>query len=482
MSDQAAAKLSPELPVDAPVPAGRRLVGVQFRRASVMVYDFDARGFDLPHDARVVVETDRGEAMGWTVGVPEQRTPHGPDEIRRILRLATTNDLARDAQLHERERVSLRHCAQRARQLGLPMKVVAAEWQHSGDKVTFYFSSDDRVDFRQLVRDLAQQNRARVEMRQVGPRDETKIIGAMGPCGRETCCSSWMRSFPQVSIRHAKDQGLGLNPAKVTGVCGRLMCCLAYEQETYQELRKGLPRYGKMVSTPAGPGKVVDVLALRRSVRVSVEGKWMEFTADEVTPLNGPPGAGGDDEGDEGSNTPVVQASSPQATPGVRPGRPRMDDRRPNRDAPRPQGPETQGSGARGPERADRPPRPEGTPSGAPSAAGPQRPSSERPARHERRPQRAPDASKGNARPEQSPQARPSRPPNEARPRPESKPVAPMPAAGEAEQESADAPVTEGERQRSRRRRGRRGRGGGGGGAPGEGGGPTDGGPASDSN
>jgi cell fate regulator YaaT (PSP1 superfamily) len=470
LSDATAARLPTEQHVDAPVPHGRRLVGVQFRRASVMVYDFDARGFDLSHDARVVVETDRGEAMGWTVGVPEHRAPHAPEEVRRVLRLATPQDLARDVQLHERERVSLRHCAQKARQLGLPMKVVAAEWQHSGDKVTFYFSSEDRVDFRQLVRDLAQHNRARVEMRQVGPRDEAKIIGAMGPCGRETCCTSWMRSFSQVSIRHAKDQGLGLNPAKVTGVCGRLMCCLAYEQETYQELRKGLPRYGKMVSTPMGPGKVIDVLTLRRAVKVSVEGKWMEFPADEVTPLNIVPGASGDDETD-GDVTESVKPQLSSAIPGVRPGRPSMGDRsRPSREAPRPTPAESREPT---PARSPQPPRPEASmpPAGA-------NPSAARPERHQRRPQRGPDAPapREGARPAVTPQAaRPSRPPPPPRPAEPRPAVANVPTPGDdSTATEAAAPGTEGERQRSRRRRGRRGRGGGG--SSGEGGGPADGG------
>jgi len=315
-------------------PAGRRLVGVQFRRAAVMVYDFDAGAMELPHDVRVVVETERGEALGWTVGVPELRAPHFDEElVRRVLRVAQPHDLARDRQHHDKEQEALRFCAQRARQLGLPMKLIAAEWSHSADKAAFYFSSEERVDFRGLVRELAQRYRLRVEMRQIGPRDETKIIGAMGPCGRETCCSSWMRAFTPVSIKMAKDQGLALNPQKVTGVCGRLLCCLAYEQETYKELRKGLPRYGRTVITPRGTGRVVDVLTLRRRVRVSIEGEWLDFEADEVRPAGNAPVDESDSDGDETLETELDPRGSrgPHRRTGDRDGtdrRPRPDDAR----------------------------------------------------------------------------------------------------------------------------------------------------------
>ena len=299
-----------------------------------MVYDFDAGAMELPHDARVVVETERGEALGWTVGVPEVRAPHFDEEVvRPVLRVAQPHDLARDRQHHDKEREALRFCAQRARQLGLPMKLIAAEWSHSADKAAFYFSSDERVDFRGLVRELAQRYRLRVEMRQIGPRDETKIIGAMGPCGRETCCSSWMRAFTPVSIKMAKDQGLALNPQKVTGVCGRLLCCLAYEQETYKELRKGLPRYGRTVITPRGTGRVVDVLTLRRRVRVSIEGEWLDFAADEVRPAGNAPVDETDNDGDDTVETDLDPRAlrGPQRRTSERDGadrRPRPDDAR----------------------------------------------------------------------------------------------------------------------------------------------------------
>lgn len=271
-----------------PDPESPRHVGVQFRRAAAVVHSYLAGSLTLPHGTRVVVETEHGEALAWTVGEVGAAPP--PDEgavAKRVLRVANVADLATEVDLRGREREALRFCALRARELGLEMKLVAVEWQHSGGRAVFYFSSEERVDFRALVRELAQKYRCRVEMRQVGPRDEAKIIGAMGPCGRETCCSSWMRGFAPVSIKMAKDQGLALNPQKTMGVCGRLLCCLSYEQETYTALRKELPRVGKQVETPQGPGRVVDVLALRGYVRVALDagGRWEEFPGSEVRVL-----------------------------------------------------------------------------------------------------------------------------------------------------------------------------------------------------
>jgi cell fate regulator YaaT (PSP1 superfamily) len=294
----------------------RRIVGVQFRRAAAMIYDFDAADLPLRHDTCVIVETERGEALGWTVGEPEDREPVTDGALRRVLRVVGPEDKARHDSWQTRELEALRFCAERARQLNLAMKVIAVEWAHSGEKAAFYFSSEDRIDFRELVRELAQRFRVRVEMRQVGPRDEAKIIGALGPCGRETCCSSWMRAFAPVSIKMAKDQGLSINPAKVTGVCGRLLCCLAYEQDTYRDLRRKLPRFGKQVMTPRGPGRVVDVLVLREHVRVQLDGEdqWIDFAAADVRPLGAAPvdEPETEAEGDQSDVVPEV----PEALPG----------------------------------------------------------------------------------------------------------------------------------------------------------------------
>ena len=254
-----------------PEPAPQRIVGIQFRRAAAIVHDYVAGDLDLPHDTRVVVETEHGEALAWTVGAAEEREPHTEEPLRRVLRVANTADLTKDQDLHAKEREALRFCALRARQLGLDMKLVAAEWQHSGGRVVFYFSSEQRVDFRALVRELAQKYRSRVEMRQVGPRDEAKIIGAMGPCGRETCCSSWLRAFAPVTIKMAKDQGLALNPQKTMGVCGRLLCCLAYELGHYKQLARDIPKIGSKINCFGSEHRIEKIDFLEPAVILSDE-------------------------------------------------------------------------------------------------------------------------------------------------------------------------------------------------------------------
>jgi cell fate regulator YaaT (PSP1 superfamily) len=482
----------------------RRVVGVQFRRAAAMIYDFDAADLPLTHDTRVVVETERGEAVGWTVGVPEDREPHQDGVLRRILRVAAEADQARQIDLQAQEKEALRFCARKARELGLPMKVIAVEWAHSGEKAAFYFSSEERIDFRTLVRDLAQHFRVRVEMRQVGPRDEAKIIGAMGPCGRETCCSSWMRAFTPVSIKMAKDQGLSITPAKVTGVCGRLLCCLAYEQDTYRDLRRKLPKYGKQVMTPRGPGRIVDVLVLRERVRVALDGEtaWVDFAATEVKPVGASAPQDDESEADPAALSEEVPAEAPvPARAAVASGgaahteRPAQSKpfRKPGQDAPRSRGPEHPATSQR--------PSPSGSPHerGAPDqgrARQPQPPRDRPPrpqdARRDGRPERpghpAPqggadrrdhpqrqDAQRHGGRPERS-----DRPPqrdvqNRHQGRPERPPRPPPPegaASNSPPAESTAAPVDgtpaatdpQGEQGRRSRHRHRRRRGGGGGG------------------
>lgn len=290
-------------------PSRRLLVGVQFRRAAGIIYDFEAGGLALRHDQRVVVEAERGEEIGWVVGGPEEREPFTDGPVRRVLRVATADDLSRDVHHAGLEREALRFAASRVRESDLPMKMVATEWSHSGEKITFYFSSEERPDFRDLVKELAQRYRSRIEMRHVSPRDETKIIGALGPCGRETCCSSWLRAFSPVTIQMAKDQGLAISPQKVAGVCGRLMCCLAFEQETYAELRRKLPRYGRNVQTPKGRGRVVDVLTLRGRVRVQLEeGGYAEFPASDVS-------GGGKAQVADGTDAKAVESASAPIAP-----------------------------------------------------------------------------------------------------------------------------------------------------------------------
>jgi cell fate regulator YaaT (PSP1 superfamily) len=419
-----------------------------------MVYDFEAGELPLTHDTRVVVETDRGEALGWTVGGAEVREPHSEGPLRRVVRVATDADLRLDRSHHDFERDALRFCAQRARQLGLPMKVIAVELAHSGEKAAFYFSSEDRIDFRALVKDLAQKFRLRVEMRQVGPRDEAKIIGAMGPCGRETCCSSWLRAFTPVSIKMAKDQGLALNPQKVTGVCGRLLCCLAYEQDTYKELRRKLPKIGKIVSSPQGTAKIIDISVLRGRVRVVLEqGGVAEFDASEVRPLGAQPVIE-EPETDEASEEPSPTLETKPAP--VSQPKPERREHPPRHERPQQQRPER-----REQPRQERPPQ--------------QRPERREQPRQERSQQPRPEQRREQSR-QDRPDNRPPRPP-----RPEQRPPKPPPPPAAKAEPKPEAPMPSGEEQPSsgeggQRHRRRRRRGGGGGPKM-----PSDGGSGSDS-
>ncbi len=194
---------------------------------------------------------------------------------------ATAADLAAERAFDDRAAEALRFARERTRERNLPIKMVRCDYIHKGQKVLVYFASEDRVDFRDLVKELTTRLRVRVELRQIGARDEAKIVGGIGSCGRELCCSTFLPRFEPVSIKHAKEQNLPLNPSKVTGQCGRLKCCLVYEASTYRELGKGLPKLGKRVTTPAGEGKVAELDVLRQRVRV-----WFEEGGSQVFPAN----------------------------------------------------------------------------------------------------------------------------------------------------------------------------------------------------
>ena len=240
---------------------------------------------------RVVAETDRGPVLA-NVAVGSRRMP-SLDPLRRILRRATREDESAKERNASRERDAYLFCKEKIRSKRMTMKLVRVEYPIgpiSSSKVLFYFASEDRIDFRDLVRDLSQFVHARIEMRQIGVRDEAKMVGGIGSCGRELCCSTFLPGFVPVSIKMAKDQGLVLNPTKVSGQCGRLKCCLVYEQDLYKEMRKTLPKVGKRVTTPAGNGKVVELDVLRQKVRVWFdEGGSETFPADVVN-LLAPPG------------------------------------------------------------------------------------------------------------------------------------------------------------------------------------------------
>ena len=226
-----------------------KIVGVRFRTAG-KVYYFGPKNLDLKIGDRVIVETARGVEMG-TVAVAPKEVPD--DEVvqplKTVQRIATEEDFKRAEKNKEKEKEAFKICQEKIKKHKLEMKLVDAEYTFDNNKLLFYFTADGRIDFRELVKDLASVFRTRIELRQIGVRDETKIMGGIGICGRPLCCSSYLTDFVPVSIKMAKEQNLSLNPTKISGVCGRLMCCLKNEQETYEYLNSLLPNIGDYVTT-----------------------------------------------------------------------------------------------------------------------------------------------------------------------------------------------------------------------------------------
>ena len=264
-----------------------KIVGVRFQRAG-KIYYFDPADYDLDMAMHVIVETARGMEMG-TVLIPpkevEDDTIVAP--LKPVIRVATDEDERMAAANKAREKEAFDICKEKILKHELEMKLVAAEYTFDGNKLLFYFTADGRVDFRELVKDLASVFRTRIELRQIGVRDETKMMGGIGICGRPLCCSTWLADFVPVSIKMAKEQSLSLNPTKISGVCGRLMCCLKNEQETYEYLNSRLPGVGDMVVAMDGTkGTVSSVNVLRQLVKVIVdngdEKEMKEFPADEL--------------------------------------------------------------------------------------------------------------------------------------------------------------------------------------------------------
>lgn len=244
------------------------LVGVSFKTAG-KVYYYEPGAVPVQMGDTVVVETIRGLEMGEVVPAPPGLPPEAAGKpARRIARQADDADYDMHFRNRLRAAEALRLSRERVRRHGLPMKMLDAEYTLDGNKVVLYFAAEGRVDFRALVRDLASALRKRIELHQVGARDRSALTGGLGPCGRECCCSSWIREFTPVSIKMAKEQGLSLNPSKISGSCGRLMCCLRYEYHTYRELRKELPRVGAELRIPEGKVTVVGVNLARYTLTV----------------------------------------------------------------------------------------------------------------------------------------------------------------------------------------------------------------------
>ncbi len=261
------------------------IVGIRFRKGS-KVYYFDPNGLEFAINDRVVVETARGLELGYVVIAPKQVLAEEIKEpLKPVIRKAEAEDVKHAEEMEGHEKEALTEGTRLVEKLHLPMKMLSAEYNLDGNRVTIYFSAEERVDFRELVRDLAGHLRARVELRQVGPRDEAKMIGGYGRCGRPLCCGSFLSELAPVSIKMAKEQGLPLNPMKISGCCGRLMCCLVYEASQYREMNRKLPRIGARVTTASGPGKVVGTNPLMESVLVQIDesGASIELAATEVT-------------------------------------------------------------------------------------------------------------------------------------------------------------------------------------------------------
>ena len=249
-----------------------KIVGVRFRNAG-KVYYFDPKGYKIKAGDHVIVETARGVEYGTVIGgIREVTDDRVVQPLKAVIRVATQEDDLRAEKSRAKEKDAMRICNEKIRKHKLDMKLIDAEYTFDNNKVLFYFTADGRIDFRELVKDLAAVFKMRIELRQIGVRDETKILGGIGICGRVLCCNSFLSEFAPVSIKMAKEQNLSLNPTKISGVCGRLMCCLKNEEDTYEYLNSKLPSIGESVTTIDGVrGEVQNVNVLRQKVKVLVD-------------------------------------------------------------------------------------------------------------------------------------------------------------------------------------------------------------------
>ena len=266
-----------------------KVIGVRFRRAGKIYFFAPGKYTDISEGDHVIVETARGVEYGNVVlGIRDVEYEKVIQPLKAVIRVATPEDDAREAKNREKEKEAFKICLEKIAKHKLAMKLIKVEYTFDNNKILFYFTADGRIDFRELVKDLAAVFRTRIELRQIGVRDETKIRGGIGICGRPLCCSTYLTEFSAVSIKMAKEQNLSLNPTKISGVCGRLMCCLTNEEETYEMLNSQLPSVGDAVTTKDGLTGVVHSLSvLRRLVKVIVnlendEKEIREYMADEL--------------------------------------------------------------------------------------------------------------------------------------------------------------------------------------------------------
>lgn len=262
------------------------VIGVRFKSAG-RTYYFDPNGLEIKIGDFVIVETSRGSEYGEVVmGIKPIEDEQYLKPIKKVKRIATKEDAEKFKHNKEFEKEAYKICLEKIKDHNLEMKLVEVEYTFDGSKLLFYFTADGRVDFRELVKDLANVFHTRIELRQIGVRDEAKTLGSIGVCGRSLCCSQFLEEFVPVSIKMAKEQSLSLNPSKISGACGRLMCCLKYEQDTYEELLKVTPRQGALVNTPSGKGTVEQVSLLKGLCKVKLENEdektLKEFNVSQV--------------------------------------------------------------------------------------------------------------------------------------------------------------------------------------------------------
>ena len=265
------------------------IIGVRFKSVG-KVYYFDPDGNNVGKGDKVIVETSRGVECGEVI-LSNRDVEAGQitQPLKKMIRVATAQDLERLEKNREKEAAALEVCQEKVRAHNLEMKLIDVEYTFDNSKVLFYFTADGRVDFRELVKDLASVLKTRIELRQIGVRDEAKMLGGLGICGRPFCCSTFLGEFQPVSIKMAKEQGLSLNPANISGTCGRLMCCLKYEQAAYEDLLKTTPKVGAQVQTPEGKGVVAEVSLMTGNLKIALEkyqnGALTTFKKDDVRPL-----------------------------------------------------------------------------------------------------------------------------------------------------------------------------------------------------
>ncbi|KNZ69180.1 PSP1 domain-containing protein [Thermincola ferriacetica] len=263
------------------------VVGIRFKPAG-KIYYFDPGGLEFEKDDVVIVETTRGIEAGYVV-ISNKKVEESEivAPLKKVIRKATDVDLKQIEINKSKETKAFAICLEKIKEHGLPMKLVDVEYTFDANKIIFYFTADGRIDFRELVKDLAAIFRTRIELRQIGVRDEAKMLGGLGSCGRGLCCATFLGEFQPVSIRMAKDQNLSLNPTKISGICGRLMCCLKYENEAYEEERKLYPEVGTIVETSVGEGKIVGINILKKAVTVELKEskQQIDLTMDQIKVL-----------------------------------------------------------------------------------------------------------------------------------------------------------------------------------------------------